>query len=288
MSFEHGSSQDAAPSTPNELDPATALATHISTTGILEDLQGTLLTALERAGWAEKVRTLARELVQRGCCERFDEMVETVHQLVTGNPNGLNPEILRQQRQQRVRPDRADASSGGLSQEEEKEIEHRRSKLIASMDGKTSTGNATFGGDARPLSFDDLDLRIPQDVVDTGVRLMRKIIKDAFEFEDEDDDDLEEDGEDGVVWQGESDEGDDEDEDRNGDEPMEDAGDEAEDEDEADDSDVDAESDADADTILPDVSAEQSISSSNPDNTAPTTQKKAKSKTVKLKLNTSS
>lgn len=85
------------------------LYTHLTTTPswptLHQDLHATLLAALQRSGWTERVRTLALELLRAGRCERFDELFDAVlakaegrthpsfsSSQVNGNGNGVGDE----------------------------------------------------------------------------------------------------------------------------------------------------------------------------------------------------
>ncbi|CAI7661944.1 unnamed protein product [Penicillium manginii] len=62
--------------TPDALE--SDLLTKLSATSALEDLQETLLGSLHRAGWTERVTSLATELLRAGRCETFDDVMDAV------------------------------------------------------------------------------------------------------------------------------------------------------------------------------------------------------------------
>ncbi|EER25179.1 hypothetical protein CPC735_017820 [Coccidioides posadasii C735 delta SOWgp] len=68
----------------SDLTSSTDLAlAYLCTTTKLEELHTSLLHSLSAAGWTERVRSLAFELLRSGRCTRFDELLDKVVHLAT-------------------------------------------------------------------------------------------------------------------------------------------------------------------------------------------------------------
>lgn len=144
---------------PSETTPDTVeseiynnLVSDSSTT--LEDLHANLLSSLQRAGWAERVQSLSLELLRAGRCTHFDDMVDVVVTLATGQTHPLVPE--------------ANSSANG----------HDKGRAI------NGAGNATNS----ESFFRDIDVRIPKEIVEQGVRSLKDSLRSFATIEDDDDD----------------------------------------------------------------------------------------------------
>ncbi|KZZ93542.1 hypothetical protein AAP_02334 [Ascosphaera apis ARSEF 7405] len=164
-------SSPSRPSTPPD-DPTTVLLTHLTTnTSLVDDLHASLASSLHRSGWTERIRQLSYELLREGHCERFDEMMEVVCELVSGNKNNLTPAkwrgIKRKRREEEGEEDDDDnhesgsKRAGGVDKDENKELAD------------------TFVG---------FDVTLPESVVGEGVRHIKRAMHEAFEFEGDDND----------------------------------------------------------------------------------------------------
>ncbi|KAL5361171.1 hypothetical protein BJX96DRAFT_82084 [Aspergillus floccosus] len=126
--------------TPTTLSPDTLetdLLTHLASTTALEDLHATLLCALQRTGWTERIRHLAQELLRAGRCERFDEVVAAV---------------------------------------------------VASAEGRAPPSallDSSSNGDGGDVDLDSVDVRIPEAVVQQGVRALKEVLREVVVLEDE-------------------------------------------------------------------------------------------------------
>ncbi|KAG2421892.1 hypothetical protein HFD88_005868 [Aspergillus terreus] len=129
-------SSNPAPTTLSPDTLETDLLTHLASTTALEDLHATLLCALQRTGWTERIRHLAQELLRAGRCERFDEVVAAV---VASAEGRAPPSAL----------------------------------LDPSLNGD---------GDA---DLDSVDVRIPEAVVQQGVRALKEVLREVVVLEDE-------------------------------------------------------------------------------------------------------
>ncbi|KAI5310539.1 hypothetical protein KEM55_005688 [Ascosphaera atra] len=147
------------PISPSE-DPTAVLLTHLTsnTSHVIDDIHATLLSSLHRSGWTERIRTLAQELIRGSHCERFDEIMEVVCQLASGNKAGLTPSKWRGVKRKRESGDNAE--QGSL--EEDKKGDNDK--------------------------FVNFDVSIPEAVVNEGVKRVRMAMQDAFVFEGEDED----------------------------------------------------------------------------------------------------
>lgn len=146
----------------------------------LEDLHSSLLSSLQRNGWTERVRYVAHELIRNEQCQCFDEMMEVVVALAAGNPTGITPETIVNNRK-RKRDER----------------EQQQGHKTARMENGDANGHQT--DESPENSFTDADIRIPKSVVGEGVRFLRRAIDDVFwveraeeegdDYGDDDDDD---------------------------------------------------------------------------------------------------
>ncbi|KAJ5559017.1 hypothetical protein N7535_009115 [Penicillium sp. DV-2018c] len=142
-------STNGATSTPDALE--SDLLVKLSASCALEDLQENLLSSLHRLGWTDKITTLAAELLRAGRCETFDDVMEAVL-----------------------------ASAEGRS----------HPALGARSNGQTTgTTNGTKKGKNQPFDplkyIEEVNVRIPEAVVDEGVRGLKDIIREVADLEDE-------------------------------------------------------------------------------------------------------
>ncbi|KAL1971479.1 hypothetical protein VTN31DRAFT_2100 [Thermomyces dupontii] len=140
------------------------LYTHLTSTPswptLHQDLHATLLTALQRSGWTERVRTLALELLRAGRCERFDELFDAVLAKAEG----------------RTHPSLSSSSSSS-------------SQVNGNGNGAAGGGG---GGEFEAEVLENTDLRIPSAVVELGVKMVREVLRSAESIELEDDGEEEE------------------------------------------------------------------------------------------------
>lgn len=100
-------------------------------------------------GWTEKIRKLSLELLRAGRCDRFDEVVEAVV-----------------------------ASAGGRGQALWGEDANANTNLEADEGG-------IDGGETAALR--NLDVRIPSEVVEQGVRAIKEVLREVVVLEEEND-----------------------------------------------------------------------------------------------------
>ncbi|KAB8069514.1 hypothetical protein BDV29DRAFT_48303 [Aspergillus leporis] len=124
------------------------LLAHLASTTALEDLHTTLLCSLQRVGWTEKIRKLSLELMRAGRCERFDDVVEAVV-----------------------------ASAEG-----------RKHPVLAGLDTTTEDDRNNYNGDGDGDGyFEKVDVRIPQAVVEQGVRAIKEVLREVVVMDDDSD-----------------------------------------------------------------------------------------------------
>ncbi|KAJ5770209.1 uncharacterized protein N7511_002260 [Penicillium nucicola] len=147
------SATNGASSTPDALE--SDLLVKLSASCALEDLQESLLGSLHRVGWTDKVTTLATELLRAGRCETFDDVMEAIVASAEGRP-------------------------------------HRALGSKATNGESTTNGtNGTKKGSKENPAYDPLkyieevDVRIPETVVDEGVRGLKDILRDVADLEGE-------------------------------------------------------------------------------------------------------
>lgn len=119
----------------------------------LDDLHANLLFSLQRAGWAERVQSLSLELLRAGRCTHFDDMVDVVVTLATGQTHPVVPE--------------ANNNTNG------------HEKGGATNGVSNATTSESF--------FRDIDVRIPKEIVEQGVRSLKDSLRSFAMIEDDDD-----------------------------------------------------------------------------------------------------
>jgi hypothetical protein len=146
------SATNGASSTPDALE--SDLLVKLSASCALEDLQETLLGSLHRVGWTDKVTALATELLRAGRCETFDDVMEAILASAEGRPH--------------------------------------RALGSKATNGETNTNgtNGTKKGKENPAYdplkyIEEVDVRIPETVVDEGVRGLKDILRDVADLEGE-------------------------------------------------------------------------------------------------------
>ncbi|OKL58078.1 hypothetical protein UA08_06624 [Talaromyces atroroseus] len=129
-------------------------------TSTLDDLHANLLFSLQRAGWAERIQSLSLELLRAGRCTHFDDMVDIVVTLATGQTHPAVPEANNNS------SNNANATANGHSG-------------TNSFNGNTANNSESF--------FRDIDVRIPKEIVEQGVRALRDSIRPFAVIEDDED-----------------------------------------------------------------------------------------------------
>lgn len=158
------SSAPGAPSaTPDALE--SDLLTKLAATSALEELQETLLGSLRRAGWTERVASLATELLRAGRCETFEDVMDAV---VASAEGRTHPALGSKNAEQN-----GDGASNGT-----KEGKPNGTK----KGGGSNSDTAVYD----PVKYiEEVDVRIPETVVDEGVRGLKDILRDMVDLEDE-------------------------------------------------------------------------------------------------------
>lgn len=140
---------------PSNLTPETLesdLLSHLASSTALDDIHSTLLSSLQRTGWTEKIRRLTLELLRAGRCDRFDEVVEAVVASAEGRGHGLwDGESSQIQGQGQGTAESEDGVDGG-------------------------------GGD---VAVRNMDVRIPSEVVEQGVRAIKEVLREVVVLEDD-------------------------------------------------------------------------------------------------------
>ncbi|RAK82114.1 uncharacterized protein BO72DRAFT_491739 [Aspergillus fijiensis CBS 313.89] len=155
------------PTTSTDLE--TDLLTHLLTTPALDDLHSTLLAALQRTGWTEKIRRLAQELLRGGRCERFDEVIEAV---VASAEGRRHPSLL-------AAPGKKKNGAATIKDEDDDDDDDD-----VHANGKKSGNNNSNGGNANNAEyFETVDVRIPCAVVEQGVRAIKEVLRDVAVLE---------------------------------------------------------------------------------------------------------
>ncbi|EED22846.1 conserved hypothetical protein [Talaromyces stipitatus ATCC 10500] len=127
----------------------------------LDDLHANLLFSLQRAGWTERVQSLSLELLRAGRCTHFDDMVDVVVTLATGQTHPIVPE----------------ANNNTTTNGHEKN----------SSNGTATAANGVNNATSSESFFRDIDVRIPKEVVEQGVRSLKDSLRSFATIEDDDD-----------------------------------------------------------------------------------------------------
>ncbi|KAJ5102221.1 hypothetical protein NUU61_004443 [Penicillium alfredii] len=151
--------------TPDALE--SDLLTKLAATSALEDLQDTLLGSLHRAGWTDRITSLATELLRSGRCETFDDVMDAVVASAEGRTHpALGAKTPADQ-------------NGNTTQNGSKEGAVNGTK----KDGK---GGNSHSDHYDPLKYiEEVDVRIPDTVVDEGVRGLKDILREVVDLEGE-------------------------------------------------------------------------------------------------------
>lgn len=168
--------------------PHSLLLTHLSTkTTTLEDLHQTLLSSLQRAGWTERVRALAIELLRAGRAETFEEAFEEVVGLVVGGGGGSKDANTN-----------GDASVNTSVNGNGVEGEDRDAEGEEEEEGEGQgfiNGNGTSGSNGVGNgNIEDIDVRIPEAVVGEGMRFLQEALDGVLSTDGEGDEKEEGDG----------------------------------------------------------------------------------------------
>ncbi|KAJ5348852.1 hypothetical protein MYU51_007137 [Penicillium brevicompactum] len=149
------SNSNGVSSTPDALE--SDLLVKLSASCALEDLQENLLGSLHRLGWTEKVTTLATELLRAGRCETFDDVLAAV----LASAEGRHHPALGS------KATNGDSASNGTKET-----------------NGTKKGNKDTPYD--PLKFiEEVNVRIPEPVVEEGVRGLKEILREVADLEGE-------------------------------------------------------------------------------------------------------
>lgn len=148
--------------TPDALE--SDLLTKLSATSALEDLQETLLGSLHRAGWTERITSLATELLRAGRCETFDDVMEAVVASAEGRPHpALGPKYTTQ-----------NGDANGTTDE--------KPNGTTTNDSADNPENVPYD----PVKYiEEVNVRIPETVVDEGVRGLKDILREMVDLEDD-------------------------------------------------------------------------------------------------------
>ncbi|CAG7953693.1 unnamed protein product [Penicillium olsonii] len=147
-------SANGVSSTPDALE--SDLLVKLSASCALEDLQENLLGSLHRLGWTEKVTTLAAELLRAGRCETFDEVLAAV----LASAEGRHHPALGSK-----------AANGESASNGSKEINGTKKIKDTPYD---------------PLKYiEEVNVRIPEPVVEEGVRGLKDILREVADLEGE-------------------------------------------------------------------------------------------------------
>lgn len=129
-------------------------ATTTTETSPLDDLHTNLLFSLQRTGWTERIQSLTLDLLRAGRCSKFDDLVDVVVTLAAGETHPTVPES---------------------------------NTLLTN--GHSTTNGASSNGAASVGGFSDVDVRIPKEVVEQGVKALKDAIRPIATIEGDDEPD---------------------------------------------------------------------------------------------------
>ncbi|KAL1857749.1 hypothetical protein Plec18167_001849 [Paecilomyces lecythidis] len=160
------------------------IISHLASTSALDELHASLLAALQRAGWTDRVRALSLELLRAGRCERFDEVVEAVVALAEGKSH---PAVSSAAQNGHRSSRNGNGTKKGHNDEEDADAD--------------ADGDPDADMDPDTLAFfENVDVRIPRGVVHQGVKAVKEALRDVVMIEgteiDDDDYDSASEGED--------------------------------------------------------------------------------------------
>lgn len=156
------SSAGGVSATPDALE--SDLLTKLSATSALEELQETLLGSLHRVGWTERVTSLATELLRAGRCTTFDDVMAAV---VASAEGRTHPALGSKHSEQ-------NGEANG--------VKEKKSNGTKKGDSDKNSDNAPYD----PIKYiEEVDVRIPESVVDEGVRGLKDILREMVDLEDD-------------------------------------------------------------------------------------------------------
>lgn len=162
-----------ASATPDALE--SDLLTKLAATSALEDLQESLLGSLHRVGWTERVTSLATELLRAGRCETFDDVMDAV---VASAEGRSHPALGSKHSEQN-----GDATSNGTK---EGKVNGSKKGNAAGGDDKSGNNNNANNSPYDPVKYiEEADVRIPEAVVDEGVRGLKDILREMVDMEED-------------------------------------------------------------------------------------------------------
>ncbi|KAJ5488620.1 hypothetical protein N7539_003510 [Penicillium diatomitis] len=165
-----------ASATPDALE--SDLLTKLSATSALEDLQETLLVSLHRAGWTEKITSLATELLRAGRCQTFDDVLEAV----VASAEGRTHPALGSKHVEKNGGPTSNGTKEGRTNGTRKDKDKDKDKDKNSTHSDSNKSSAPYD----PFKYiEEVDVRIPETVVDEGVRGLKDILREMVDLEDE-------------------------------------------------------------------------------------------------------
>lgn len=152
--------------TPDALE--SDLLTKLAATSALEELQETILGSLNRVGWTDRVTGLATELLRAGRCETFEDVMNAV---VASAEGRTHPALGS-----KYSDHHEDGTTNGT----------KEGKPNGTKKGDEGAGSNSDATPYDPVKFiEEVDVRIPETVVDEGVRGLKDILRDMVDLEDE-------------------------------------------------------------------------------------------------------
>ena len=136
-----------------------ALIRHLQQTDSLRDLSSTLSDSLARSGWTDRVKALSLELLRNGSCSTFPELMN---------------EVMRRATIPKAANGTSSTNTGSQSNDTSTPTQLNGAGSIVLSKEWTS------GPDGMP------DVRVPENVVETGVEFLKEKIKDVTEPVDDD------------------------------------------------------------------------------------------------------
>ncbi|KAK2748169.1 hypothetical protein FQN57_001294 [Myotisia sp. PD_48] len=196
-------------------DPVEHVMARLIDSHRLEDLHATVAHSLSTRGWTERVRHLALELFRTGHHNRFEDVVDSIVTMATSNQpssvlgkrkrennepildgkeikpmaNGVGPEKDKQKQ-----PSSLPAGGQGTTNGESHQGKRIKSETIT---GSGGDDRAIIDGELEQLAT-EYDVRIPEEVVDSGVKILHSTLHELFGSEEHDDDATGEDDAEGI------------------------------------------------------------------------------------------
>ena len=186
------SSTSETVSSGSQADVSDAILSHLLSSHKVEDLHSSLLNSLAAVGWTDRVRKLAFDLLRSREHNHFEDVVDRIVSLATSNDgDGILPG--KRKRDGEDSDDKQPNGNGKLKRPRNGTSNDKGGNSVKRENGDERNG---IHDDTTAADNDsESGVRIPQQVVNDGVRFLEEAMHDIITTDDEkntdDDDDAE-------------------------------------------------------------------------------------------------